>query len=77
MLGARSWPESRLHIKSLQWQAFHGNHKEQTHAWERLKTLANDLAEEVNVYPPKYAGLTDDMRIVVNTPWFKQKVEAK
>ena len=60
-------------LKSLQWQACYGNRKEQTHAWDRLKTIAQDIATAQNVYPPKYAGLTDDGRIVVNTPWFKTK----
>ena len=61
-------------ILALQWQAFHGNAHEQTHAWAKLKTISTDIAVECNVYPPKYACMMDDCRIVVNTPWFKSKV---
>ena len=72
--GKKITDEQLKKIKTLQWQACYGNHRERQDAWKKLKTITNEIAQECNVYPPKYAGMTDDCRIVVNTPWFKSKV---
>ena len=73
--GKKITAEQMKRIKTLQWQAFNGNHRERQDAMNKLKTITNDIAMEANVYPPKFAGMTDDCRIVVNTPWFRERRE--
>lgn len=61
-------------IKALQYASFYAPGDVKRDARNKLKLITIQITKEFNVYAVKLAGIADDGRILVNTPWFEEQI---